>query len=125
MLVSVGGDRFLGDGLRAAAAFLAFRAARLAFEAAVNSRMNFSFCLRLCSAAFLAYKDRRLAFESAVNTFANSRRDIFVFGLLGRGMCTYCSHIFFTRPSKEYSCFHPIDLIFEQSPNKVSTSHGL
>ena len=99
MLVSVGGDFLLGDGLRAAAAFLAFRAARLAFEAAVNSRMNFSFCLRLCSAAFLAYKDRRLAFEAAVNTFANSRRDILFFGRLGRGIFTV--HTYFLRDPRK------------------------
>ena len=34
-------------------------------------------------------------------------------------------HISRMRSSNEYSRDHPIDLIFEQSPNKVSTSHGL
>lgn len=75
------------------------------------------------SLLFLAYKAARLAFEAFLNAFVNSDRVIIFFGRLA--ICIYYSHIFFTRPSNEYSCFHPIDLIFEQSPNNVSTSHGL
>ena len=94
------GDVFLvGDGLYIIAAFLAFRAVRLLFEASLNARANSSFFLRLCSALFLAYKDSRLALDAAVNTFANSRRDIFVFGLLGRGIFTV--HTYFLRDPRK------------------------
>ena len=95
------GDVFLvGDGLYIIAAFLAFRAVRLLFEASLNARANSSFFLRLCSALFLAYKDSRLALDAAVNTFANSRRDIFVFGLLGRGILLTVHTYFLPDPRK-------------------------